>query len=87
MRSSSWEQRGGGGWGEFKRQRPEGFCASSWPCQTHFKAKIEEPEEMAMTLERILDFIPGVIGLHVKTEGEGEIKESTDGAIYGSEEF
>ena len=40
-----------------------------------------------MTLERILDFIPGVIGLHVKTEGEGEIKESTDGAIYGSEEF
>ena len=29
-----------------------------------------------MAMERILDFIPGVIGLDVKSEEEGGIKES-----------
>jgi len=39
-----------------------------------------------MNLKRILDFIPGVTELDVKTEGEGGIKESNEHAIYGDEE-
>lgn len=51
----------------FGRQKPlERSQAFLWPRQVHFKARIEGHRTWALALERILDFILGVIGLDVR---------------------